>query len=298
MAIDPKNPLILYAGTGGGGVFKLEQVPDPPAGPFLTSAEIPGFRFKARITGGDEAMLGVQEADCIGETLCVSGALPGRSELFLRIIGPRPNGFLWVNLVRFTPSRVEVWAEQTSTGRINYYDLPALPRQDTELTGLVDKEAFDPQGSSLVAGPSLRARPMGAPGVVPAAPERIFGSSSRGVAHVAPATFTSGAFPGYLFAVRILSGGEEQSVQLESDCIAETVCFSGALPGRSELFLRIIGPRPNGFLWTNLVRFTTSRVEVEIEHVASGQKRTYVLEEVPRQSDELPGRVDKEAFPP
>jgi len=91
----------------------------PPPGPYLTSEEIPDFRFKVRITAGDQVIKGRRETNCIGETLCVSGALPGRSELFLRIIGPRPNGFLWANLVRFTPSRVEVWAEQTSSGSLN-----------------------------------------------------------------------------------------------------------------------------------------------------------------------------------
>ncbi|HUF77372.1 MAG TPA: hypothetical protein VMR44_00505 [Thermoanaerobaculia bacterium] len=46
------------------------------------------------------------------------------------------------------------------------------------------------------------------------------------------------------------------------------------------------------------MRFTTSRVEVEIEQIATAQKQSYVLGEVPRQSDQLPGRVDKEAFSP
>ena len=79
---------------------------------------------------------------------------------------------------------------------------------------------------------------------------------------------------------------------------AETVCVGGAVPGRSELFLRVIGPRPNGFLWLNLVRFTPSRVEVEIEQLASGERKTYVLEQVPSQSDQLPGRLDRQAFSP
>lgn len=131
----------------GGEIFLAScdaQSPVPPPGPYLTSGELPGFRFKVRITSGAQVITGQKEAGCIGETLCVSGALQGRSELFLRIIGPRPNGFLWLNLVRFTPSRVEVWAEQTATGKLNYYDLPALPPADTELAGKVDKEAFLP----------------------------------------------------------------------------------------------------------------------------------------------------------
>lgn len=269
--------------------------PDPPPGPYLISDQIPDFRFKVRITAGDQVIAGEQETDCIGETLCVSGALPGRSEVFLRLIGPRPNGFLWTNLVRFTPSRIEVWAEQISSGKINYYDLPALPREDTELVGLVDKEAFLPESAAGAGAPSIRDRRLGAKGVEPAEPAWVAPFiTSRPEA----VTFVSDAFPDFRFTVRILAGGQEQAVKIESDCIAETICVSGALPGRSELFLRIIGPRPNGFLWTNLVRFTTSRVEVEIEQLATGETKSYVLDEVPRQGDHLPGRVDKEAFLP
>ena len=269
----------------------------PPLGPYLETPEIPGFRFKVRISAGGQELAGALEPECIGETLCVSGALPGRSELFARIIGPRPNGFLWVNLVRFTPSRVEVWVERTATGEINYYDLPALPREDTELTGLVDKMAFPGEGAAVGAPTAVRSRPVGAPGVVlaPLAPSR---AATAPAPLPDPVTFEPEAFPGYRFTVRIFAGGEEQAARVEENCIPETVCVSGALPGRSELFLRIIGPRPNGFLWVNLVRFTTSRVEVEVEQLATGTTRSYVLEEVPRQSDELPGRVDKEAFSP
>lgn len=290
-------------------IFLASCVPSPPEGPFLVSDEIPGFRFKVRITAGDQIISGHNETDCIAETLCVSGALPGRSELFLRMIGPRPNGFLWTNLVRFTPSRVEVWAEQVITGQINYYDLSALPREDTELTGLVDKQAFLPEGAVVGAVGAIRGRPLGAPGVTPLELSLVSGENPLGPAEILfpelrdnnrpnAVSFTSDAFPGYRFTVRIFSADQEQPVQVESDCIAETICVSGALAGRSELFLRIIGPRPNGFLWVNLVRFTTSRVEVEIEQLASGLLQNYVLSEVPRQSDELPGRVDKEAFLP
>lgn len=47
-----------------------------------------------------------------------------------------------------------------------------------------------------------------------------------------------------------------------------------------------------------LVRFTTSRVEVEIERLDTGEIQSYVLDEVPRGSDRLPGRVDRQAFTP
>jgi len=297
---DEDGRLEILVNLGAIGL-KIYQVGGPgtqlPPGPYLESPELPGFRFKVRITAGGQEFAGVQEADCLAETLCVSGALAGRSELFLRVIGPRPNGFLWANLVRFTPSRVEVWAEQIATGQVNYYELPALPGHDTELGGLVDKQAFSPvDAAGAAAGRSVRPRPLGAAGV--SALEPASGLAPRLFGRPGAATFTSEAFPGYRFTVRIFANGEEQPARLEGDCLAETVCVSGALPSRSELFLRIIGPRPNGFLWVNLVRFTTSRVEVEIEQLATGEKRTYVLDQVPGQSDELPGRIDREAFSP
>ena len=53
--------------------------------------------------------------------------------------------------------------------------------------------------------------------------------------------------------------------------------MSGAVPGRSEVFVRIVGPRPNGFLWPNIIKFTTSRVDVEIQQISRRATKTYVL---------------------
>ncbi len=115
--------------------------PDPPAGPWLTTSALSGYQFKVRING---SAVGTQVVDCVPETLCVAGAIPTRTELFLRIIGPRPNGFLWAQLVRFTTSRLEVWIQRLAGGQINYYNLPAVPTDSAELPGLVDKEAYTP----------------------------------------------------------------------------------------------------------------------------------------------------------
>jgi len=115
--------------------------PDPPAGAWLVSSQLPGYQFKVRING---SAAGTQVADCVPETLCVAGSIPTRTELFLRIIGPRPNGFLWAQVVRFSTSHLEVWVQRLSNGQINYYDLPAVPQDSAELPGLVDKEAFQP----------------------------------------------------------------------------------------------------------------------------------------------------------
>jgi ELWxxDGT repeat protein len=117
--------------------------PDPPPGEWISSPSRPGFGVKARITSGADVR-SVQQEPCIGETICLSGAVPGRAELFVRVIGPRPNGYLWPTLVRFTTSQAEVWIEQNKTGIVRYYRLEAVPRDSDELNGLVDRTGFRP----------------------------------------------------------------------------------------------------------------------------------------------------------
>lgn len=114
-----------------------------PGGPFLTSDEFPDFRFKVRITS-DRVITGVKEADCQEDTLCVSGAVPGRPEVFIRIVGPRSNGFLWPNIIKFSTSQIEVWIQQVSTGQVKYYVLPAAGPTSDELEGLFDRTGFQP----------------------------------------------------------------------------------------------------------------------------------------------------------
>jgi len=257
--------------------------PAPPPGPYLTSAAVPGFRFKVRITGAQGASLaGRQEPACIPETLCVSGAVPGRSEVFLRVVGPRANGFLWPTLVKFSTSRVEVWVEQVSSGQVRYYDLaPAAPGFD-ELPGLFDREGF---AASLQSN--------GAP-----APGRILGDTLP-TAMPSSGPFTSAALPGVTFRVAITDQqGHEQPVRIESTCIEETVCLSGAIPGRSELFLRIVGPKPNGYLWPTLVRFSTSTIDVWITQTATDIERHYHLDGASPGSTDLSGLFDREGFLP
>jgi hypothetical protein len=118
--------------------------PPPPAGAWLTTSAIPGFRFKVRVTSGTDVIATRMESDCIPETLCISGAVPGRSELFVRIVGPKPNGYLWPNLVKFSTSQLEVWIEQTRTGVIQYYQLPQASADSGTLDGLFDKLGFLP----------------------------------------------------------------------------------------------------------------------------------------------------------
>ncbi|HEY2294771.1 MAG TPA: fibronectin type III domain-containing protein [Thermoanaerobaculia bacterium] len=129
----PSNQVTATTPAGGGGNDG-----------YLTTSAIPNFRFRVRIFNTSTPIAGAKESDCIPETLCVSGAVPGRSEIFLRVIGPRPNGYLWPTIVRFTPSRVEVDVQQISTGITKTYVLPAIPADSDELTGLQDRTGFLP----------------------------------------------------------------------------------------------------------------------------------------------------------
>lgn len=118
----------------------------PPPGDGVVSDAFPGFRFWVRI-GGDEPdpRIGTLEPLCQPETACFSGSLPGRSEVEVRIVGPKPNGYLWPNVVRFTTSQVEVWIEQIATGERRYYLLDGVDPESNELDGLFDRFGFLPR---------------------------------------------------------------------------------------------------------------------------------------------------------
>ena len=135
-----RDQVAVYNGTVHGPV--TFSAPAPPASPWLTTSQLPGFQFKVVVTG-TSPITGVQES-CIAETLCVSASVPGRSEVEVRIVGPKPNGYLWPNIVKFNTSQVEVWIDQLSTGSIKYYILPgAWPGLD-DLPGLYDRTGFLP----------------------------------------------------------------------------------------------------------------------------------------------------------
>ena len=149
------GPDLLFDATPGGAwVLPLDAVPGgsgasgavpPPVGPILTSADFPGFRFQVRITDTAGHVQPVRrEESCLAEALCVSGALPGRTEVLVRIVGPKPNGRLWPTLVKLTTSRVEVWIEQLSTNLSRYYSLAAARPGVDELPGLFDRDGFPP----------------------------------------------------------------------------------------------------------------------------------------------------------
>ncbi|MFP3941055.1 MAG: WD40/YVTN/BNR-like repeat-containing protein [Thermoanaerobaculia bacterium] len=146
LAVDPGGRVLLAATDGGVFRFSTAAGPAPPAGiDWLADPAVPGFRFKVRIDrGASGALGGTREPDCIPETLCVSGAVPGRSEALLRIVGPKPNGRLWPHLVKFSTSRMEIWVQQVSTGEVRYYELPGASPGFDELPGLFDRRGFLP----------------------------------------------------------------------------------------------------------------------------------------------------------
>ncbi|HUP43216.1 MAG TPA: hypothetical protein VM599_08410 [Thermoanaerobaculia bacterium] len=147
LAADPEGRMIAVVykpfAPSFGALFKGQA---PPPEQALTSPELPGFRVWVLITGqpGDSRW-GAMEANCLAETLCASGALPGRVEVQVRVVGPKPNGYLWPTLVKLSTSRVEVWIEQVSTGVIRHYVLPGASPGDDTLPGLFDRFGFEPQ---------------------------------------------------------------------------------------------------------------------------------------------------------
>ena len=138
--------------TASAGEFQLvatrfdQGEPGPPPAPdgaWLRSPDLPGFEAKARITPtGGAPVAASLESECIPESLCLSGALAGRPELFVKVIGPRPNGYLWTQISRFTPSRVEVWLRRTATGTTKYYALDPIGAASDDVSGLQDRTAF------------------------------------------------------------------------------------------------------------------------------------------------------------
>lgn len=65
---------------------------------------------------------------------------------------------------------------------------------------------------------------------------------------------------------------------------------------RSEVFIRVVGQKPNGYLWPTLIELGTSTVEVWIEQVWSSVQRYYRLGGASPGRDELPGLFDRTGF--
>jgi hypothetical protein len=118
--------------------------PEPPYDTWLRTPELAGFEFQVRISAAGESREGDLDLDCQSETLCVAGAVSGRSEVYVRVVGPKPNGRLWPEVIKFSTSRVEAWIRQISSGEVIYFDLDGLGPGDEELDGRVERQGFVP----------------------------------------------------------------------------------------------------------------------------------------------------------
>ena len=251
--------------------------PAPPPGPWLESPRVPGFRFKVQVG----QILGRQEPACVLRTLCVSGAVVGRTEVFLRVSDPKPDGRLWPSLVKLTTSAVDVWVMQTATGLLRHYQLP--DSAGAALPGFLDREGF------------LSAPAADAPAV--AVEEAIVEEAGAASDPKPPgAWLDSNQVPGFRVQARLTSNGQKQVLRKEPCSIAETFCLRGAAPGLTELLVRVTGPKPNQYFWPMLARFAPSTLEVWIQQKKTKKIRYYKLNAPPAGGSQLDGFFDRLGF--
>ena len=142
------RPRGLSARLGGAGACRSRKPRRPgdpqPPGRWIDSAEVPGFRIQARLTSDGTSRILRKEA-CIAETFCLSGALPGVTELLVRVPGPKPNGYFWPTLARFTPATLEMWVQQKNNG-----EGPLLPAERAAGWQLPARRVLRPAGIQAV----------------------------------------------------------------------------------------------------------------------------------------------------
>lgn len=149
---DDESEKVYCPGVGlvfDDGVELTEYDPAPPPAPpgaqWLTAPQLGDFEVQVRITAGGDVQPVQQElADCDPETVCVSGAVPGRNEALVRVPGPRPNGCFWPTITKLTTSEVEVWVRRISTGEVKYYVVDGSSPGSSDLPGFFDRTGFCP----------------------------------------------------------------------------------------------------------------------------------------------------------
>jgi hypothetical protein len=129
------------------GVELTEYNPAPPPGPpgaeWLTAPLLGDFEVQVRITAGDSVQPSQQEvAGCDPETVCVSGALPGRIEALVRVPGPRPTDCFWPTITKLTSSPVEVWVGRISPGEVKHNVVDGSSPGSSDLPGFFDRTGF------------------------------------------------------------------------------------------------------------------------------------------------------------
>ncbi len=269
-----QNGLVgIYRGDlPAGGFLSLLPVtaPVPPPGRWMDSPRLPGFRFK--VSFGQTA--GRPEPSCMARTLCVSGAVPGRAEVFLRL-SERSDGRLWPAVVELSNVTTDVWILQTATDRLRHYRLPGVDPATPSLPGLLDREGFPSTTGGALESVAGNAKPR-----TPQPPGRWIESA---------------AAPGFRVQARLTANGTSRLLRKET-CAAETFCLSGATPGLTEALVRVTGPRPNGYFWTAMARFTPATLEVWVQQKKTGKIRYYRLNTPPADSSQLDGYLDRQGF--
>lgn len=291
--------------AGFGVIYRRGEFTGPPDA--ITSSIYPDYRFWVWIISQNgQVRIGAHETECIPETVCVSGAIPGRSEVFIRLVGPKPNGMIWPTLVKFSTSRVEIRIEQISSGQLRHYVFEGASPGSSDLTGAFDRFGFFPTNQAA-ADTFLKPKPatMRSSGGPTASltgfstlETRVLEPNASGPPPPSGDWISSSRLPGFRAKVRITAGSNSILGSGEPACIDETLCVSGAIPGRSEIFLRVVGPKPNGYLWPTIVKFSTSQIEIWLEQTSTGQVNYYLLEGARPGSSELEGLFDRQGFLP
>ncbi len=265
---------ILFASSIGVGWSLPVTAAAPQPGPWMESTRVPGFRFKSQIGG---PVPGRQESACPASTLCVSGAVPGRSEVFLRVSEPKPDGRVWPSMIKLTPSAADVWVIQKATGLLRNYKLTGTGAASSTLAGLLDRVGFlsSPAGLAEATSPAKAKPPKD-----PQPPGRWIESAT---------------VPGFRVQARMTSAGASR-VLTKAPCIAETFCLAGATAGVTDLFVRVPGPKPNGYFWPTMARFAPATLEVWVQQRKTGKIRYYKLNAPPADSSQLDGYFDRLGF--
>jgi len=159
---------------------------------------------------------------------------------------------------------------------LRYYDLASLPASTLVLSGINDSEAFDPKETTPAAIDHLALAGTSVP------PASRFRPACRRLARNVgtPGLPLQGADRRRRLPARRYEGNRLRP---------ETLCVAGSIPNRTEVFVRLIGPRGNGFLWAQLVRFTVAPVELWIDGFRPRPCRYYKLDKLPSSTTELPG---------
>jgi hypothetical protein len=244
--------------------------PPPPAGDWLVSPELPGFRFKVLFGEGAGAQLG-SLAPCVTGTLCVVAAPGDHRELLVRLVA-HAGSPITAEIAKLTPVAAQVWIEQVATTTRRYYRLEPTAADDDTLDGVRDRAGFAASAGTTFGNPrSDDARAAGGPWLTP-----------RGM-------------PGFRLRLRWIDGaGRSQPVRAEA-CMSGALCLSTSVRGRSDLFVRLLDQGQLG-LWPAFARLSTGGAELWIQHTSTGVLRHYVLPPVPADSDELDGLLDRQGF--